>query len=226
MKHRILFSSPLLVALFLAMAPTALASNTWYVDGVHGKNKNDCKSPQTACKTIGHAISLAHSGDSIMVAAATYTENLTIPFSLNIVGSGALTTIIDGGGVATVVGIAYLAHVTLSKLTIRNGFSFMGAGGGIVNQGTLTINNSTISGNRSGSGGGVYTNQLGTVTINNSTISGNYANAGSGIYTFSSAMTINNSTISGNGANLYGIIVNRGTRPISSSTTRGGAGAT
>jgi hypothetical protein len=36
-------SSLLLLALFLALAPTALASNTWYVDGAHGKNKNDCK---------------------------------------------------------------------------------------------------------------------------------------------------------------------------------------
>ena len=33
MKHRIVFSSLLLLALFLALSPTALASNTWYVDG-------------------------------------------------------------------------------------------------------------------------------------------------------------------------------------------------
>ena len=92
MKHRIVFISLLLLALSLALVPTALASNTWYVDGVHGKNKNDCKSPQTACKTIKHAISLASSGDSIMVAAATYTENLIISFSLKVIGSGAATT--------------------------------------------------------------------------------------------------------------------------------------
>jgi hypothetical protein len=100
-----MLSSLLLLVLFLALAPTALASSMWYVDGVNGSDKNDCKSPQTACKTIGHAISLTSSGDSIMVAVATYTENLTIAFSLKIVGTGATTTIIDGGGVATVVGI-------------------------------------------------------------------------------------------------------------------------
>jgi hypothetical protein len=179
-------SSLLLLALFLALVPTALASNTWYVDGVHGKNKNDCKSPQTACKTIGHAISLAHSGDSIMVAAATYTENLNIGFSLKIVGSGAQTTIIDGGGKDTVVRIPNTsAHVTLSKVTIRNGSAF-GEGGGIGNSGTLAIDNSTISGNGAvktglSRGGGIA--NIGTLSISNSTISGNTASAwGGGIY--------------------------------------------
>src|SRR5271169_2484164 len=118
MKHRFAFSSLLLVGLFLALAPTALASSTWYVDGVHGSDNNNCKSPQTACKTIGHAIQMASSGDSIMVAAATYTENLTVGISLKVIGSGASTTIVDGGGVATVVKIEAGSHVTLSKVTI------------------------------------------------------------------------------------------------------------
>ena len=77
MKHRLVFHSLMLLAVFLALTSTALASNTWYVDGVNGSDSNNCKTRQHACKTIGHAISLAHSGDSIMVAAATYTENHT-----------------------------------------------------------------------------------------------------------------------------------------------------
>ncbi len=95
-------SSLLLLALFLALAPTASAGSTWFVDGVHGSDNNNCKTPQTACKTIKHAISLASSGDSIMVAAATYNENLTISKSLTIIGSGARTTIVDGGFVSRV----------------------------------------------------------------------------------------------------------------------------
>ena len=102
----------------LALAPTAMASSKWYVDGVNGSDNNDCKSRQHACKTIGHAISLASSGDSILVAAATYTENLTIGFSLKVIGSGAATTIIDGGQVNSVVTIPDTSsHVTLSKTT-------------------------------------------------------------------------------------------------------------
>ena len=97
MKNRFSLGKLALLGLFLVLAPVAVASTTWYVSGVNGSDKNNCKTPQTACKTIGHAISLASTGDSIMVAPATYTEwNLTINFNLKIVGSGAATTIIDG----------------------------------------------------------------------------------------------------------------------------------
>jgi hypothetical protein len=58
-----------------AAVPAALASTTWYVNGVSGSDSNNCMSALTACKTIGHAISLASSG-AIKVAAATYKENL------------------------------------------------------------------------------------------------------------------------------------------------------
>jgi len=97
-----LFSILLFLAPFLALSTLAVA-NTWYVNGVSGSNGNNCTSPTTACKTISHAIALALPGDSIMVAAATYSENLTISKSLKIIGSGASTPILDGGGAATVV---------------------------------------------------------------------------------------------------------------------------
>ena len=115
MKHKLTISTLLLLALVLVVAPTAVASTTWYVNGVSGSDDNNCKSPTTACKTIGHAISLAASGDSIMVAAATYSENLTIGISLNMIGAGASSTIVDGGGVKQVVNISSTsAHVTLA----------------------------------------------------------------------------------------------------------------
>jgi len=218
-KHRIAFINLPLLAIFLALASTAaLASSTWYVDGVNGSDSNGCKSPQHACKTIGHAISLAHSGDSIMVAAATYTENLTIRFSLKIVGSGAPTTIIDGGGVNRVVNISRSgSHVTLSKLTIRNGRARYG--GGINNGGTLTINNSTVSGSGMGTifsfGGGIWNG--GTLTISNSTISGNVSFYGGGIFN-SGTLTISNSTLSGNSGSFGGGIRNQGKLTISNST--------
>jgi hypothetical protein len=240
MKCRLAF---MLLVWILALSPTALASNTWYVDGVNGHDQNDCKSPQTACKTIGHAISLAHSGDSIKVAPATYTENLTIAFNLTIVGSCAQTTIIDGGGFNTVVTISNAnAHVALSKVTIRNGHAKFG--GGIFNRGTLTINGSTIGGNSAfndcpkfcgGSSGGIFNE--GTLTINNSTVSGNFATAeclpydcggsGGGITNANSSalMTISKSTISGNFAGgdegFGGGIDNGGMMLLNNSTING-----
>jgi len=135
----------MIMVLSLVLTPAALAS-TWYVNGVSGSNSNNCTSPTTPCKTIGRAISLAASGDTVTVAAATYTENLTINIIVKVIGSGANTTIIDGGGVGTVVKISNTtAHVTLSKLTIRNGNATSGAG--VNNSGTLTLTNTTVSGN-------------------------------------------------------------------------------
>lgn len=216
MKRKLTLSSLLLLALFFALAATALASTTWYVDGVHGSNANNCKAPGSACKTIGHAIALASSGDSIMVAAATYTENLTIGISLNVLGAGASTTILDGGGAGTVVTIHNTGtSVILSRMTVRNGQAT--DGGGVYNSGNLTITSTTISGNgascaiplnqHSAAGGGIANG--GTLTIYNSTVSGNRASclrgargggaavSGGGISN-GGTLTIKSSTINGN----------------------------
>lgn len=109
-----------MLALFSPLAPVAFASTTWYVNGVSGSDSNPCKSLTTACKTIGHAISLASSGDSIRVAAAIYSEHLSISFSLRIVGSNAQATIIDGGGAGSVLAIPSAgARVSVSNVTVR-----------------------------------------------------------------------------------------------------------
>ena len=242
-------TSLLVIALFLAPAPTAIASNTWYVDGVKGNDSNDCKSSLTACKTIGGAISLASSRDSIIVAAATYTENLTIGFSLSLIGSGASATIIDGGGLNRVVTISNAgAKVTLSGVTIRNGTTPY-AGGGIYNGGILSVIASTVSGNKvtnhcsygtvcSGQGGGI--SNKGTLTISDSTISGNTAQIscnplmrcvvhvdGGGIFNYG-AMVMSNSTLASNivggagfGIGTGGAISNQGSAIISNSTLSG-----
>ena len=130
-------------ALVLGHLPISLASTTLYVNGASGSDTNNCISVQTACKTIGHAISVASSGDSIIVAAATYIEHLAIGFSLNLIGSGASTTIIDGGYANSVVTISSAsADVGISNVTITHGRGQYGAG--IYNNGTLTINSSSI----------------------------------------------------------------------------------
>jgi len=202
------------LALFFAVSVNALASNTWYVNGVTGNNANNGKTPATAYRTIGHAISKSASGDSISVAAGTYTENLNVAFSLKIIGATARTTIIDGGKSATVVTISSTsAQVSLSRLTIRNGYGKAHGGGGIYNLGTLTITNSTLSGNSSddsavaigGLGGGIY--NAGKLTIIASTVSGNSVSRfrlgaspyGGGIYNVGN-LTVTNSTLSANQA--------------------------
>jgi hypothetical protein len=204
--------------LSLALASPAMASNTWYADANNGNDNNNCLSASAACKTIGHAIDLAHSGDIIRVAAGTYTENLTITFSLRIVGANACTTIIDGGGIAAVVTIPYKipsSQVTLANVTIRNGFggppAGVGDGGGISSDSDLLIIYSIITGNNAGplgsSGGGVYNGPNGTMDINRSTVSGNTAHYGGGVVCGGggrNSLSIYNSTISDNHAGNTG----------------------
>ena len=245
LKHQPKQSCLPFLALYFALTVNALASNTWYVNGVIGNNANNGKTPATAYRTIGHAISKSASGDSIIVAAATYKENLNIPFDLTIAGSPVVsatrTTIIDGGHSATVATISNAnAHVRLSQVTIRNGSGLLHGGGGIYNVGTLTIANTIVSGNSSddsaaaigGLGGGIY--NAGKLTIIASTVSGNSVSRfrlgaspyGGGIYNVGN-LTVTNSTLSANqavdhwpaGVPYGGGIANESGRAIISNST-------
>jgi Right handed beta helix region len=72
--------------------------------------------------TIQSAINAAHSGDTILVAPGTYSEQLTITTSVNLIGSGAGKTIIRCPTIApasdTTIWITGGAVVTLSGFTI------------------------------------------------------------------------------------------------------------
>ncbi len=224
--------SRLFVILFLTLAPAALASSNWYVDGMNGNDNNDCKSRQHACQTISNAISLTLPGDSIFVASATYHESLFIPYNLKIIGSGAKTTIVDGGGVnsqVAVVGSEPRVPVTLSGMTFRNGAGEED-GGGIYNCfGTLTVIDSIITGNRIrsgngsfGYGAGIYNCPSSTLTLINTTISDNSALVGGAICN-GGTLTVINSTFSRNVARQHrgGAIGNYGALTITNSTFSG-----
>jgi len=199
---------------------------------VHGSDNNNCKSRQHACKTISNALALTLPGDSIFVAPATYHETLFIYFNLEIIGSGAKTTIVDGGGVnsqVVVVGSEPKVQVKLSGMTVRNGAG-QEDGGGIYNCfGTLTVIDSIITGNRISSGhgsygygAGIYNCPSSTLTLVNTTISNNSALIGGAICN-GGTLTINKSTISGNVARQHegGGIANYGTLTITNSTFSG-----
>jgi hypothetical protein len=90
-----------------------------------------------------------------------------------------------------------------------SGLTFVCAGGGVSNLGTLSINHTTISSNNAILGGGIC--NRGTATISNSTISGNNASSaynsglgvGGGIDNLGT-LTLNNTTLSGNSAKTFG----------------------
>ncbi len=197
---------------------------TWYVDGVHGDDGNNCKTKSTACATIGHAISLATSGDAIQIAAATYQENLSIPFNLTLNGAKAATTIVDGTNTANVFTVGTGISLALSNLTIKNGVGYSG-GGGVDNSGTLTVKKSNFYVNTALSGGAIL--NTGMATISNTNLSGNSPyffghSASCGAIDNRSTMTISASTFFNNYANnnvtAGGAICNGGTLAISGTT--------
>jgi predicted outer membrane repeat protein len=213
----------LIIALSLALPSAALAS-TWYVNGVNGDDGNDCKTKTTACASIGHAISLAASGDTIQIAAASYQENLSIPVNLMLIGAQAATTIVDGTATTNVFTVGAGISLTLSNLTIKNGVGYNG-GGGVNNAGTLTVSNSFFYSNTALSGGAIF--NTGTVTIRNTTFAGNTPyffghSASCGAIDNRTTMTITTSTFETNYANnnftAGGAICNSATLAITAST--------
>jgi len=209
-------------ALIMLSSP-ALAS-TWYVNGGRGDNGNTCKTRAAACATIGHAISLAASGDTIQIAASTYQENLSIPFNLTLNGAKAATTIIDGTDTLGVLTVGAGISLKLSNLTIEKGLSYQG-GGGVDNSGTLAVSNSVFYLNTALSGGAIL--NTGTASISNTTFSGNSPyffghSASCGAIDNRSTMTITTSTFDTNYANNNitsgGAICNGGALTITNST--------
>jgi hypothetical protein len=183
-------------AVFAATDATLQVSTT-------GDDSGDCTG--SPCASVSYALSQSSNGDTISVAAGTYTDTLTVDINVTIQGVGADTTIIQAASAANsaasrVVTITQNATATLDSLTIRHG-NVISDGGGIQVSGTLTIKNSYVMSNTAGhDGGGI--NNVGILTITNSTISYNIATTddGGGIDDDGGMVVISGSTISHNEA--------------------------
>jgi hypothetical protein len=155
--------------------------------------------------SLRYAITNATDNDHITFSV-TGTINLTgalptLTHSISIEGPGAaqLTVRRNTGGNYGIFAVGSGATVSISGLSITNGYNPSLFGGGIDNLGTLTVSDCTISGNTAeGFGGGILND--GTLTVSHSTISGNSAYFGGGIGN-GGTLTVTDSTISGNRAN-------------------------
>src|SRR5436190_6170703 len=140
--------------------------------------------------SLRQALSDSFPGDTIdfdsslngQIIALT-SGGLIINKNLIIAGPGASLLAIEGNQTLPVFFITPGIEVTISGLTIGNGFGVPG-GGGIFNNGSLTVINSTLSGNgASVAGGGIYVTAGGSLRITNSILSGNSTiQSGGGIY--------------------------------------------
>ena len=184
----------LLMALLLLSLPVSVRAATFRV-------------PSTFYPTIQSGIDASRDGDTVLVAAGTYTGvgNRDIDFdgkNITVVSqSGAADTIIDCGGDDRDNHRGFYLHsgetrAVIGGLTIENGYEghytatghtitdFLD-GGGIYNSGAgVTIQDCIIMDNHAtGNGGGIFNDNegSGTFTVSNCTLIYNSASGGGGI---------------------------------------------
>jgi len=155
--------------------------------------------------TIQSAIDDAANGDTVQVAAGTYTENLVWNTkSLNLIGAGADVTTVNGGGAGSC-----LVMTNVPDTARVEGFTFTGGsavrgGGFYLDNSSAMLTNNTITNNvatgigLSDGGGGLFLYNSSPALTNN-TISGNSGTAGGGLnLQQQSHPTLNNNTIMDN----------------------------
>ena len=155
--------------------------------------------------SLREAVLSALPGDTITfnvsgIPIITLTSVIDVNVNVTISGPGANNLIIQGaGGNRVFIGHAG-NNVTISGVTISNGFDSV-QGGAIYNAGTLALNNVLLTGNTAPNGGAIY-NQ-GTLTISNTTFYHNHATSGAGIYN-AATLSMTNSSMGNNPATGQG----------------------
>jgi hypothetical protein len=147
--------------------------------------------------------------------------------TLQIICTGTTNAIIDGNNANRPITMDPNSDLTLSKITVQNGFVAAGSGGGILNEGgALTISDCLITNNQAGGafpqgrGAGIFSRGTGgtaSVLIQSSTISLNSASSDGGgiLSTVNSPVTISSSFILDNtSGNRGGAILNQTDSPL------------
>jgi CSLREA domain-containing protein len=199
-KGLAVLASLLLAFVLAAPAEAVVRTVTKTADTNDGTCDGDC--------SLREALAAAASGDSIIFGVnGTFNLGTGLVMGagqiLTINGNGSGNIILDGGGAVRVFQVPAGSALSLSGVTIRNGFSagngagleFLGAGlavfessfinnqaggngGGVsVSAGTGSFTNCTFSSNQSVNGGGVYAANPAVVTVTNCTF---YNNTGAG----------------------------------------------
>jgi len=133
--------------------------------------------------SIQAGINAANTGDMVVVAPGTYTENINFMGKAITVRSsgGSKVTIIDGGGVASVV--KFSSGETLKSVlrgfTITHGFASFGGGGIEISSSSPTIMQNVIKNNSACNGDGIEVS-FGSPLIASNTIVGNKQSGCSG----------------------------------------------
>ncbi|MDH3891870.1 MAG: right-handed parallel beta-helix repeat-containing protein [candidate division Zixibacteria bacterium] len=163
--------------------------------------------------TIQAGVNASTAGDTILVDAGTYTENVLISSKAIVLIGDTLdnsTTIIDGDSSGAVVtfnsGVG--SSAAIMGFTIQNGYHQDG-GGILCGTSSPTISKNTIIDNYAETGGGISCWGSGSLTIVDNVIRGNTAKVGldgggGGIYCNRSTVVVTGNVIDSNFAEDYG----------------------
>ena len=193
----------------------ALYVPTKTADGNDGACDADCSLRDAVSAANAHAgedVILLHSGTDALTLAgnedAGAAGDLDLLGDLVVMGDGADDTIVDGGAVDRILQVHGGVTVELRDLALRNGRS-AGAGGAVLNEGTLIVERCLFSGNRSataaGDGGAIAS--VGTssqLTVDQSALVSNQAQARGGAILVGGTATLRNVTVADNLAGTEG----------------------
>jgi hypothetical protein len=200
----------------LAMSGVAHAAPQTYTVGTNADSSilGDCTSPTNSDCSLREAVGLANGNtgaDTIVfnsnLTGATIdltTGALSISERVTISGPGAAQLTVDAGGNSRIfyidLGLANFDPVSISGLTLTNGYTG-GRGGAIYNyDADLTVSSAVVSDSYAGGQGGDIYSYDGQLTVNASTVSGGDAFKGGGLGSYTANLLVANSTVSGNTA--------------------------
>jgi hypothetical protein len=206
----------------LAISPaSATVTATYYVgstsDATPAVTQLTCESPANTSCTLRAAIGYANTdGDGASdVINVTTTKTITLekgngPLevesigTLQIAGLGASKTTISGGHQTEVFEVSDQVALTITHMTIEDGYQATDVGGGIDSEGSLTLDGVNFTGNDSfDDGAAVFAD--GDLTVNGGTYSNNdsFDNCGA-IYADGDDATITKVTVSENSTDCGG----------------------
>ncbi|MEN6574594.1 hypothetical protein [Methanobacterium aggregans] len=191
--------------------PVGTASQVYV--SINGSDTNN-GSAEAPYLTIQKGVGSAAENGTVHIANGVYSgegnTNITIGYSMNLIGQSQTGTIINGAGTNWIFNI-HSGTVTIQNLTFINGtnngdYSVNNYGGGAIynyEDATAIIKDCTFKGNTGSEYGGAIMND-GNLTVNRSTFIGNSAYEGGAIYQCDGTATITESTFTGNTAYYEG----------------------
>lgn len=173
---------------------------------VGGSNLFSDGSLENPFATIQFALNVADEGDTILVAAGTYVENIIWPAKngIKLIGENRETTIIDGNQIGSVIRFEEDLTGLIDTTTVISGFS-------IINGNAQGVDDNDSNGR----GGGIHISGISPILDNLIIQNNNAYNAGGGLFCNGSNLSLSNSIISDNISRLSGGGLAQGTGDIS-----------